>query len=70
LPPQLLVFVQGHSCWIAELKLFKQSGHAVFVDGLSVSGNVIIRDPGRGTRYEMRQEEFFQYWSGHWVCKQ
>ncbi|MBK8221281.1 MAG: hypothetical protein IPK73_09695 [Candidatus Obscuribacter sp.] len=70
LPPQLLVFVQEHSCWIAELKLFKQSGHAVFVDGLSASGNVIIRDPGRGTRYEMRQEEFFQYWSGHWVCKQ
>ncbi|HNN62135.1 MAG TPA: hypothetical protein PKH78_03800 [Candidatus Obscuribacter sp.] len=69
LPLEFSRYMPKYSGWIAELKLYRQSAHAVFVDGLSATGNLIIRDPGRGTKYEMRQEEFFQYWSGHFVHK-
>ena len=39
-------------------------GHTVVVDGLDELGNLIIRDPAEGTKYEMIRDDFLRYWSG------
>ena len=38
--------------------------HAVVVDGLDISGNIMIRDPAKGMRYEMTRAEFLATWTG------
>jgi hypothetical protein len=38
-------------------------GHMVVVDGLDEAGNVMIRDPQDGTRYEMTKDAFLHHWS-------
>jgi hypothetical protein len=43
----------------------KELGHVVVIDGLDKDGNIMIRDPAHGERYEMSQRAFFQdHWSG------
>jgi ABC-type bacteriocin/lantibiotic exporter with double-glycine peptidase domain len=39
----------------------------VVVDGLDGAGNVTIRDPQDGTRYEMTRDDFLQHWTGRVV---
>lgn len=39
--------------------------HDVVVDGLDARGNVMIRDPVHGTRYEMSRVDFDGNWNGH-----
>ncbi len=41
-----------------------EPGHTVVVDGLDELGNLIIRDPAEGTKYEMIRDDFLRYWSG------
>jgi hypothetical protein len=41
----------------------------VVVDGLDEFGNVKIRDPADGTRYEMSPENFQKHWTGYSVWK-
>lgn len=38
--------------------------HTVVVDGLDEAGNIMIRDPKHGTRYEMIRQEFLEVWTG------
>jgi hypothetical protein len=55
--------------WGAELRT-PDSGpvsHMVVVDGLDGAGNVTIRDPQDGTRYEMTRDDFLQHWTGRVV---
>ena len=53
---------------IAELKEPTDPiAHAVLVDGMSSSGNLVVRDPWEGTKYEMKVSEFFCYMTGN-VC--
>lgn len=37
--------------------------HAVIVDGFDEVGNVALRDPFHGTRYEMTKQDFLHYWN-------
>jgi hypothetical protein len=39
-------------------------GHAVLVERLAPSGNLIIIDPAEATTYEMTRENFIAHWSG------
>jgi filamentous hemagglutinin len=39
-------------------------GHTVVVDGLDEAGNLRIRDPQHGTRYEMMRSDFLDVWTG------
>jgi ABC-type bacteriocin/lantibiotic exporter with double-glycine peptidase domain len=41
-----------------------EPGHAVVVDGVDNAGNICIRDPAQGTRYEMTGGEFTRVWTG------
>jgi len=34
------------------------------IDGLDDAGNIMIRDPAHGTRYEMTHNEFMKVWTG------
>ena len=43
--------------------------HMVVVDGLDSLERVIIRDPGRGTRYLMLWDEFTRVWEGQTVWR-
>lgn len=43
--------------------------HAVVVDGLDAAGNVMIRDPADGVRYEMTREQFLLHWNLQAVFK-
>ncbi len=62
--------------WVAELRSSVndmnkfQLGHLVVVDGINDIGNVTIRDPWNGTKYEMTQENFLAAWTGRVVFKQ
>ena len=41
-----------------------EMGHmVVVVDGLDEFGNLAIRDPQHGTRYEMTRQAFLKHWS-------
>lgn len=63
--------------WVAELRELRpkilyrrlEPGHTVVVDGLDELGNLMIRDPADGTRYEMTRENFLRHWSGYSVWK-
>lgn len=46
-----------------------EPGHTVVVDGLDEYGNIKIRDPADGTRYEMTRKDFLYYWSGRSVFR-
>lgn len=43
--------------------------HSLVVDGVSPSGNLNIRDPWEGTKYEMEFHIFLEYWTGHAIYK-
>ncbi|WP_366930815.1 papain-like cysteine protease family protein [Microcoleus sp. bin38.metabat.b11b12b14.051] len=50
--------------WMAQMKEFgNRVGHMVVVDGLDVTGLVLIRDPWEGTRYKMNIDEFLKVWN-------
>ncbi|MBI5175729.1 MAG: hypothetical protein SFV17_10520 [Candidatus Obscuribacter sp.] len=68
-PEQFDQFISAHSGWVAEIKLLGHDAHVVFVDGFDSTGNLRIRDPGEGVRYEMSVRDFVQYWNGNYVCK-
>lgn len=67
------VFMQMRKPWAAEFRdNFSHHvgiGHLVVVDGLDEAGNVMIRDPQHGTRYEMTQKDFMKYWSNRAVFR-
>ncbi len=61
--------LQGDS-WAAEFRepmsiryARLEPGHTVVVDGLDGAGNIMIRDPAHGTRYEMTRKEFLEVWT-------
>jgi hypothetical protein len=39
------------------------------VDGLDKNGNIKIRDPADGTKYEMTRKAFLEHWNGESVFK-
>ncbi len=43
--------------------------HSVVIDGISKSGDVMIRDSWEGTKYEMTKPNFFSKWSGHAIYR-
>lgn len=47
-----------------------KTSHEVIVDSLSESGNLKIRDPWEGTKYEMTLDEFYNYWTGNACFKE
>jgi hypothetical protein len=58
--------------WAAELREIRpptaqfrriEPGHTVVVDDLDNSGNIMIRDPADGTRYEMTRKNFIEHWN-------
>jgi hypothetical protein len=62
--------------FVADLREHTKPGHrindahAVVVDGLDSAGNVMVRDPQDGTRYEMTRSNFDKYWTGCAVYKE
>lgn len=57
--------------WVADLRERMgvrysrlEPAHAVVVDGIDSSGNIMIRDPAQATRYEMTRTEFISTWTG------
>lgn len=61
------IFVGSERPWGAELRdeFYHRvgMGHMVVVDGIDEAGDVMIRDPQHGTRYEMTRETFMKHWS-------
>jgi filamentous hemagglutinin len=61
------IFARSEMPWGAELRdeFYHRvgMGHMVVVDGMDEAGNVMIRDPQHGTRYEMTRETFMKHWS-------
>lgn len=61
------IFIRNEKPWGAELRdeFYHRvgMGHMVVVDGIDEVGNVIIRDPQHGTRYEMTRPTFMKHWS-------
>ncbi len=63
--------------WAAELRelpppsQYKRLGpaHTVLIDGLDKQGNIMIRDPADGTRYEMTRSNFLKHWTLHCVFR-
>jgi hypothetical protein len=64
--------------WAAELRSVPalsvsyrctHTGHLVVVDGLDRDGNIMIRDPWEGTRYEMTRQDFMNAWTGRAVFR-
>ncbi len=53
-----------HGTFGVEFREPGRIGHAVVVDGLGDDGNIRIRDPWRGTRYEMTRGDFLDAWKG------
>ena len=50
--------------FIAELKEPGDTlAHAVLIEGMNEKGNLEIMDPWEGTKYEMTQNEFFEFWT-------
>ncbi len=50
--------------WMAQRSEFgNRVGHMVVVDGLDLTGFVLIRDPWEGTRYKMNIDEFLKVWN-------
>ncbi len=57
--------------WAAEMKEFRNPiAHLVVVDGIELSGKVLIRDPWEGTKYKMEPEDFFNYWNTRGVYRE
>lgn len=76
LGPDQLDKLLARGPWAAELRELPglryhrmQPGHTVIVDGLDELGNVNIRDPADGTRYEMTRSDFEKHWSGQSVYR-
>ncbi len=68
--PQALDKLLQRAPWVAELRepigprySRLELGHAVVLDGLDEAGNIMIRDPAHGTRYEMTRAEFMRVWT-------
>ncbi len=57
--------------WAAELRELAPASnyrrleiaHTVVIDGLNELGNIMIRDPADGTRYEMTRRDFLKHWN-------
>lgn len=63
-----------HGPWAAQLgdfewTRFPKRPHAVIVEGVDKSGNVLIKDPLEGTRYEMIEQDFLKAWTRHAVYR-
>ncbi|MCC6980443.1 MAG: hypothetical protein IT343_19145 [Candidatus Melainabacteria bacterium] len=63
-----------HGPWAAymteyEWTKFAKLPHVVLVDGRSAAGNVIIRDPLEGTKYEMTVTNFLKTWNSSAVYR-
>ncbi len=43
--------------------------HTIVIDGMSENGNLRVRDPWEGTKYELTTKEFFKHWSGRAIYK-
>lgn len=50
-------------------KAFQVEAHAVVVDSVNAAGRVVIRDPGEGTIYQMKMQDFMDHWTGQAVAK-
>lgn len=65
------VLLNQKRSWAAELRELQpknqykrlQLAHTVVVDGLDEMGNIMIRDPADGTRYEMTRADFINHWN-------
>lgn len=66
-PESIETLLNYTSSCATELKEDGKIAHAIVIDGKSEAGNVLIRDPNEGTRYEMTKEEFVKYWNGRVV---
>jgi hypothetical protein len=67
-----LAEIGEHGPWAAEMiemGLPKKPPHVVVVDGVNAAGNVVIRDPLEGTKYEMTAKHFLEVWSGKAVYR-
>jgi filamentous hemagglutinin len=50
--------------WAAQMYLGGGEHHTIVVDGLNDLGQVMVRDPATGTRYNMLMDDFLGSWSG------
>lgn len=73
---QVLDYLLNNGSWAAELRSPPASmyaridmGHSVVVDGVNDAGDIMIRDPWEGTRYEMTRYNFLKHWTGTSVYK-
>ena len=67
-PFKSLAEVGENGPWAAELGEFEftkfpKRPHAVIVEGVDGTGNVLIKDPLEGTRYAMSEENFLKAWT-------
>jgi hypothetical protein len=67
----------GQGPWAAEFRELQptvqykrlEAAHTVVVDGLDEQGNIMIRDPADGKRYEMTRKDFVKHWTLHSVFR-
>ena len=63
-PVELEKLLRQNRPFGAELKTHEAMAHTVVVDGINEAGNICIRDPLKGTEYEMLRNTFIKIWSG------
>jgi hypothetical protein len=69
-PRQTCTALLAHGSFATTLHTFgMHMSHMVVADGLDSLERVIIRDPGRGTRYLMLWDEFTRVWEGQTVWR-
>jgi ABC-type bacteriocin/lantibiotic exporter with double-glycine peptidase domain len=69
-PRQTFTALIAHGPFATTLHAFgMRMSHMVVVDGFDSMERVIIRDPGRGTRYLMLWDEFTRVWEGQTVWR-
>ncbi|MBA3923842.1 MAG: C39 family peptidase [Nostocaceae cyanobacterium] len=67
---QLLYTLNSTGSWAAMLwESGSTIGHMVVVDGINETGYILIRDPWSGTKYQMRLDEFCQYWNEYAIYR-
>lgn len=60
---KLFKILKKNDSWVAGMKNFGETIHAVVVDGLAKNGRLVIRDPAKATTYELDVDIFVRFWT-------
>lgn len=60
---KLFKILKKNDSWVAGMKNFGETIHAVVVDWLAKNGRLVIRDPAKATTYELDVDIFVRFWT-------